>query len=115
MLESNDAADTLISFGKIILESVEEWENKLIQPKQKTFQDVINFPNQLNSELLNLKDRVDQDNPVVTSGVRERLKDLKDQWDVNRVEKDKIIRHLDEYNQLYKDLELPALILNIEK
>ncbi|MDH5381245.1 MAG: glycosyl hydrolase, partial [Cyclobacteriaceae bacterium] len=44
-------ADTLISLGKTILEKVEKWENTLIQPKQKTFQDVINFPNQLSAEL----------------------------------------------------------------
>ncbi|NJK82817.1 MAG: hypothetical protein HC912_02410 [Saprospiraceae bacterium] len=38
-----------------IVKKITTWEEALIQPNQKTFQDVINFPNKLNAELIDLK------------------------------------------------------------
>ena len=115
LYSEEEKADTLISLGKNILESIETWENELIQPKQKTFQDVINFPNQLNSELLNLKDRVDTDNPRVTDGAKMRLKDLQDEWSALKMSMDEIIDQLGSYNDLYRSLDLPAIKMEFEK
>ncbi len=40
------------------MKSIVDWENNLIQPKQKTFQDVINFENKLNAEFNMLRSKV---------------------------------------------------------
>ena len=54
----------------------------LIQAKQKTFQDVINFNNKLNAQLIQLKSYIDQANPKVTNGAKERFGDLMNDWKV---------------------------------
>ncbi|MEM6697891.1 MAG: glycosyl hydrolase, partial [Bacteroidota bacterium] len=59
VLNETDATKTLAEKAEVAIKAIGEWERNLIQPDQKTFQDVINFPNQLNAELMNLKSRAD--------------------------------------------------------
>jgi hypothetical protein len=84
----------------------------LIQSKQKTFQDVINFNNKLNAQLLFLKGSLDAADPKVTEGSKLRLQDLLGDWKVYQDERDAIIdTEMKAYNTQYKALDLPALIL----
>ena len=102
----------LIDTGKIVIQKIKDWEKNLIQPQQKTFQDVINFPNQLNSELLNLKSRVDTHNPVVTSGAKERLQHLVEEWSLHKQSmQDILVKDVENYNNLYKQRDIPALFV----
>ena len=111
-LEHVDGADQLTQRGKDILDRITEWEENLIQPRTKTFQDVINYPNRLNAELMNLKSRVDGPVPVVTAGARDRLRELTQDWRRYRQLLDRIIAEdITAYNALYRELELPALIV----
>ncbi len=112
LLKDNDAAKDLVDKGKELLERINTWEENLIQPKQKTFQDVINFHNQLNAEFMNLRDYVDAAEPKVTNGARERLADLLVNWSTFEQEKNAIVAtEMNAYNALYKSLNLPAIIL----
>ncbi|RNC87988.1 MAG: glycosyl hydrolase [Winogradskyella sp.] len=112
LLKGNDNAKALIEKGKALTKRINSWEENLIQAKQKTFQDVINFNNKLNAQLINLKGYIDQANPKVTSGAKERFKDLMQDWNVYKNERDAIINtEMSAYNDLYKSLNLPALIL----
>ena len=112
LLKSNEQAAELLEKGEAIAEQISTWEENLIQPKQKTFQDVINFNNQLNAQLMHLKGYVDTAEPSVTEGAKERLQDLLGQWAGFRNEKDKIIEgEMKAYNQLYASLGLPAIIM----
>ncbi|MBT6378139.1 MAG: hypothetical protein HOJ72_07790, partial [Flavobacterium sp.] len=91
---------------------INSWEENLIQAKQKTFQDVINFNNKLNAQLIQLKSYLDQANPKVTSGAKERFRDLMEDWQVYKTEQDAIITtEMSAYNVLYKSLDIPALII----
>ena len=104
--------DMLVKEGKAIIERIDTWEADLIQPEQKTFQDVINFPNRLNAELMNLKSRVDGPVPVVTAGAEERLAELTTDWATYRSVLDRIIAEdVAAYNVLYRELDLPALLV----
>lgn len=99
--------------AEILLQALKTWENKLIQPDQKTFQDVINFKNKLNAEFMYLKSYMDGAEPVVTSGAKERLSDLEAQWMTHREELDELIgTKVKAFNQSYKALEIPALLMN---
>ncbi|MCP4978183.1 MAG: glycosyl hydrolase, partial [Maribacter sp.] len=49
LLKENEKAKELLEKGKSLIERIDTWEQSLIQPNQKTFQDVINFNNQLNA------------------------------------------------------------------
>ena len=112
LLKDNDAAKDLIEKGEALIKRITIWEENLIQPKQKTFQDVINFNNKLNSQLLHLKGFVDVDEPKVTQGSKERLQDLLKDWNVYKTERDSIINtEMGAYNAEFKSLEIPALII----
>jgi len=113
LLKNDSKADTLISTGENLINRIDTWEANLIQPKQKTFQDVINYNNQLNAELMYLKDFTDTADPIITEGARERLNDLKKDWSVYQKERDDIITtEMSAYNDLYRTLKIPALIID---
>ncbi|WP_350289187.1 glycosyl hydrolase [uncultured Croceitalea sp.] len=115
LLKNNETAEELLEKGEALKERISKWEENLIQPKQKTFQDVINFNNQLNADLLHLKGFVDVAEPKVTAGAKERLKDLLADWQKFNKEKNAIIgTEMTAYNTLFKSLNLPALILTKE-
>jgi photosystem II stability/assembly factor-like uncharacterized protein len=112
LLNDNETAKPLLENGDKLLERITAWEEKLIQPNQKTFQDVINFRNQLNAEFMHLKGFVDVAEPKVTEGAKERLRDLLAQWKTYEDEKNAIVDDgMQAYNQLYKSLDIPAIIL----
>ncbi len=112
LLKDNKLADSLLTTGKKLMKRITSWEENLIQSKQKTFQDVINFNNKLNAQLLFLKGSLDAADPKVTEGSKQRLQDLLKDWKVYQDERDSIIKtEMDAYNELYKALNIPALIL----
>jgi hypothetical protein len=98
--------------GKDLLEKINKWESHLIQRDQKTFQDVINFPNRLNAEIVDLSDRAGGHDPRLTSGMRQRKVDLESEWKILKDEMDSIIASfVVGYNLEYDALGLPALIV----
>ena len=112
LLNGNKDAKSLLEKGKELTKRINSWEENLIQAKQKTFQDVINFNNKLNAQLIRLKSYIDQPDPKVTQGAKELYKDLMDDWQVYKNERDAIINtEMKGYNNLYRSLDIPALIL----
>ncbi len=112
LLKENARAKDLLATGDSLITRIETWEENLIQPKQKTFQDVINFHNQLNAELMNLKDYVDAAEPKLTEGARERYQDLLAEWVRFETEWQLIVNtEMRIFNMTYKSLDLPALIM----
>ncbi|CAL2060524.1 VPS10 domain-containing protein [Tenacibaculum sp. 190524A05c] len=113
LLKENDVAKELLKKGDKLKKRIHTWEENLIQEKQKTFQDVINFNNKLNSQLIQLSSYIDQADPKVTRGAKERFQDLMQDWQVYKNERDAIINtEMKAYNELYKSLNIPALILD---
>ena len=115
LLEDNDGATVLIEKGDALLDRISAWEENLIQPKQKTFQDVINYNNKLNAQMVHLKGYVDAAEPKVTQGAKARWADLKKDWQVYEKERVAIVdEEMKAYNTLFKELGLPAIILSVE-
>lgn len=113
LLKENESAKDLLDTAKSIISKISAWEERLIQPKQKTFQDVINFQNQLNAQLMHLKGYVDTVDPRVTKGAKERLSDLSSQWAAFSKERDQLIDiEMKAFNDLYMQLKLPAIIMD---
>lgn len=110
-LDDHDEAEALLKHGDSLMKRIETWEEKLIQPKQKTFQDVINYHNRLNAEFMNLKDYLDTAEPKVTEGAKERMNDLLKEWRALVDEKQRILQLMERYNDMYRSLKLPAIIL----
>ncbi|RMF01886.1 MAG: glycosyl hydrolase, partial [Bacteroidetes bacterium] len=102
----------LLAQADSIVAKIDRWTGELVQPAQQTSQDVINFPNRLNAELMNLHSRCDGIDPRVTQGTRERLQDLLAAWAQLRSIRDEIIQtEMAAFNALYAELKLPALFL----
>lgn len=102
--------------GKQALQELRAWEQQLIQRKQKTFQDVINFRNQLNAELTFLRGQLDTNHPRPTQGVRERLEELAAQWTARQQELDSIVNgSLQQFNAAWQGAELPPVIIPAEE
>ncbi len=59
-----------------LVKDITAFEDELVQPKQKTFQDVINFENKLEVQLLHIYGTIDGIEPPVTGGQKQRVKDL---------------------------------------
>lgn len=116
LLKDNEKAESLVEKGKDLINRITTWEQNLIQPKQKTFQDVINFNNKLNAQLMHLKSYIDTADPVVTEGAKERLQDLLAQWKTFADERNTIVdNEMVAYNTLYAELGFPAIIMQDKK
>ena len=64
------------------------------------------------AQLLNLAGYIDQADPKVTAGAKDLLKDLLQDWAVYKAEHDAIVStEMKAYNDAYKRLNLPALII----
>jgi DNA repair exonuclease SbcCD ATPase subunit len=112
LLKGNENAVSLIEKGEDLTKRINRWEENLIQANQKTFQDVINFNNKLNAQLIQLKSYIDQADPKITNGAVIRFNDLMKDWQVYKNERDAIIEtEMKAYNTLYKSLDIPALII----
>ncbi|WP_340201524.1 VPS10 domain-containing protein [Ascidiimonas sp. W6] len=113
LLGAGDKVSGLLKLADSLIAQINTWEENLIQPKQKTFQDVINFNNQLNAELMYLRSYADTADPKLTEGAKERLKDLQEDWKQYTTMRDQIIsKEMHAFNEQFKALDLPAIILN---
>jgi hypothetical protein len=98
--------------GKALSDKLTAWEGTVIQPKQKTFQDVINFPNMLNDQFGFLIDVAGGADAPPTQGMRERLADLEKDW----AERQKALAELLDkdvpaFNAVFKEAGLGAIVV----
>ncbi len=102
----------LIEDGKSIIKKITTWEESVISTKQETFQDVINFENKLNAEMLDLRNRADTHDPRPTQGVKDRLGVLQKDWDTQKtIMKQLIDKDLSEFNANYKAKQTSVISL----
>ena len=110
-LSKNQSYEALISKANYIEEKLKSWEVNLIQPNQKTFQDVINFHNKLNAEWMYLKEYVDSEDPKVTQGAEIRHNDLNNKWQEYKIQLQEIIdKDFKDFETEFKSKNIPALI-----
>ncbi len=116
-LQDMENTDTLRSHTEQILNKINAWEEELIQAKQKTFQDVINFPNQLSAEIMNLISRINGNDPRLTQGAKDRRDELVNEWSALKQDMSNIItQDISQFNKAYQAQKIPILIVpNVEK
>jgi photosystem II stability/assembly factor-like uncharacterized protein len=99
----HELADALIA-------EIDGLEEKLIQPNQKTFQDVINFPNKVEAQLLHIYGTIDGIQPPVTNGQKKRAADVISEAKVAMAKANDVNRKLEELMELgYESLTLYML------
>ena len=115
LLSDDENAAGLLAIGDSLIGRIDTWERNLIQPDQKTFQDVINFNNELNAEIMYLRGFVDNADPEITQGARQRFQDLQEDWRVYSNERDAIVKNeMAAYNSKFRELNLPAILIHKE-
>ena len=109
--EREDGAP-VVTAGEALVEKIEAWKKHIIQEKQKTFQDVINFPNKLNAQFIYMLSSVDGVEPPLTEGERMRYEDLVAEWETFKGEMQSILdTDVPAFNTLYQQQALPAVII----
>ena len=96
--EDHPLADSIRASGESLTGSITEWEEELIQRQQRTFQDVINFRNKLDAQILALIGSVDGTEPPLTAGARERWSDLRDEWAGHEDTLEQLLEAVDAFN-----------------
>lgn len=110
-LKEQPESKELINTGKDLIKKIDQWEKNLIEPRSTNFQDVINFPNKLNSEFLQLRGVTDTHDPRLTKGAQDRARDVEADWSKYKQQMNELIqKDINNYNRMFKDKNLPAVI-----
>ena len=88
---------------------VDKVESQLISPRQKTFQDVINFRNQLDAQFLDLLNTVNGNIPPLTEGELERFDDLHLNWLTVKKTYDEVLDNVKSINNLIIENSVPFI------
>jgi len=111
LMSDMEDAQPLIEAGETLLQKINAWESSIVERRQKSIQDVINWPGKLNAEFFVLRGKVDTHHPGITEGVKTRLQDLEAQWASAKKEYQQLMdSQVKAYNQLFRDRNVPALI-----
>ncbi len=102
----------MIEKGKALIEKINQFEMKLVETRQKTGQDFVNYHGKLNAEFMYLKTLADVHDPRITKGLKDRLKDLEKEWVAHKsyYEND-LKKGIENYNLLFKSKNIPAIKL----
>ena len=102
----------IVTAGNALIGKIDDWKKHIIQEKQKTFQDVINFPNKLNAQFIYMLSSVDGIEPPLTEGERERYDDIVAEWTALQEEMQSILDNdVPAFNTLYQQQALPAVLV----
>ena len=90
--------------GDNIMNMINDVEGELISPKQETFQDIINYRNQLDLQMYELMQGINNGVPPITEGQKELAKELSKEWQQLELQLNGILTNdISEFNQLLKD------------
>jgi len=106
---SEDDYPKVHEMAKEIIETLNKVEDQIVQPKQKTFQDVINFPNKLQVELYHIYGTIDGIEPPVTDGQKARVSDMKVKFDTTMADVNVAMEQLDALMQHIRDESVPFI------
>ena len=111
VIKAVDKEHLLLTVIDSIADKMQSWEGNLIQEDQKTFQDVINFPNKLNAEFINLMGRIDAHSPNVSKGALDRMDDLMREWNSLKSQMEDIVDNdLPSFNAQFKESDLDMVV-----
>ncbi len=97
--------------AKALADRVTALEGALVQPKHRTFQDVINFRNQLGEQMRDFLENVDGTEPPVSEGMQERFRDLEALWKAKKAEAEQVLtRDVADFNATVAKQGVPAVI-----
>lgn len=100
------------SAGTALTRAIDSWEETIVQPNQKTQQDVINYKNGLMANMIYLLGEVSEADAPPTSGMRERWNDLRQSLGERTAVADKILGgELNAFNAVFRDAGLAGVLI----
>jgi photosystem II stability/assembly factor-like uncharacterized protein len=97
--------------AKAIVDNINALEEKLVQPKQKTQQDVVNFRNGIAAQYASLQSAVEGDGGPVTSGEEQRFPDLEKQWADLKQKLNAVLSDVAGFNAKMKEKGIGAILV----
>jgi photosystem II stability/assembly factor-like uncharacterized protein len=111
-IENKDAFKGIIALSDSITDKINAWEEKLIQTKSESNDDVINFVNKLSANYIFLRGELDTNTPHVTAGHLSRFKELNDEWNIYKAQYSSFIEQdIKRLNEKCKALQLSHISL----
>lgn len=104
-------AEDIQKDAKAIMDRMDRVEEKLVQPKQKTFQDVINFRNGIAAQYGYLQAAVEGDDGPLTTGEEQRFPELEKQWADLREKIRGLLSDVAGFNKKMKDAGIGAILM----
>jgi hypothetical protein len=103
--------DTLLfSKGERIVATLDSLEKTIVQAKQQTQQDIVNFPNQIDGQLMHIQGTVDGSYPPITQGQKNRAGDILNVWEEKRAFLHYYLStELVEYNRMIQERDVPFI------
>jgi len=92
-----------------VLDMINTSEAEMVQPKQKTFQDVINFENKLEVQLLHIYGTIDGIEPPITNGQKKRVGDMELKYTLVMDQASTIEKGLDDLMDLIRAEKVPFI------
>ncbi len=91
IVEGIDEMEDRVKAANDLIETIETWENLVINRKRSNGQNVLSYEPRLNFSLFTLLSNVDAAMQGVTQGQRDRFQDLESQWKTAMSERDKLL------------------------
>lgn len=112
LIEKQGGSEALMEAADAVIEAVDEWEASVISTEREFFQDVLNWPDRLASDLQVLYGAVDDARQGLTKGMRDRFADLEPQYADAVARRDAVISGpVAAFNTLFAEEAEPGLAL----
>jgi uncharacterized coiled-coil protein SlyX len=112
LISSDSSKAEAVKTAKSIIEKIQIWENKLIQPKSQSYDDVINFVNKLSANIIFVHGEMNSNVPYVTGGAIARYEELHNEWLVYKNEMDALLKNdISSFNSLCRSLSIGNVLL----
>lgn len=90
-LASKAGDEALAEAAEVLLDALKGWQQSVTTPQRETFQDVLNFHPRIDAFLIDLYGQADRAVLGLTRGQRQRLEDLRPQWEAAMSAWDRLI------------------------
>ena len=98
--------------GRVLVKDINSWEEKLVQNKAQSNDDIINFVNMLSADYIFLKGEMDVNIPQVTEGSKKQLAHLNAIWQPLKNQYNTIVLKLiPDFNMACKRMDIEKITL----
>ncbi len=111
LLKEKPAQKAVADTAKALAKTMKTWEEKLVQNKSESNDDVINFLNMLSADYIFVRGELDSNTPSITNGQTQRLAELDAQWTTLKAEKQGLIQQIAAFNTLCREKGIEKITL----